>query len=119
MSLLHKPFLAVVGLLSAGLTVMPVVRSAHASDFTAFAADEDVCRRAGAEAIGTASGPSAASRYDMAYRRCMAMQGRRRQMGAYADGAGPVGNPHGFEFPAAFYSIPYATPGYGYDGFSY
>ena len=52
----------------------------------------------------------------------MVAHGRMRQMGAWQDGPpGPAssGNPHGFEYPDAFYSIPYATPGYGYDGFSY
>ena len=28
-------------------------------------------------------------------------------------------NPHTFEYPDAFFSVPYATPGYGYDGFSW
>ena len=96
---------------------------AHASGFADFAADEDTCRRVGAAAIKGGAGPEAAQRYDFAYRRCMAYHGGQRQMGAYA--AGPPGpgyrdsNPHTFEYPDAFYSVPYATPGYGYDGFSW
>jgi hypothetical protein len=94
---------------------------AWASDFTAFAEDEDVCRRVGAAAIGGGVGPAAAQRYDAAYGRCMFAHGRMRRMGGDPQG-GPGGPPapnvHAGEFPDAFYSIPYATPGYGYDGFS-
>ena len=53
----------------------------------------------------------------------MVAHGRIRQMGAYPgeppNPAYVAGNPHSFEYPDAFYSVPYATPGYGYDGFSY
>ncbi len=106
------------------MSAMQLGRPAHGNDFTAFAEDEDVCRHVGTVAIKGAAGPSAAQRYDMAYRQCMVVHGRRRQLGAYPQGgpagAGePPGNPHSFEYPDAFYSIPYATPGYGYDGFSY
>ncbi len=88
--------------------------------FTAFAEDEDVCRQVGAAAIQGASGPTAAHRYDGAYRGCMFAHGRDRQMRDYADQAeyGIPGKPNG-DFPDAYYSVPYATPGYGYDGFSY
>ena len=92
---------------------------AQASGFTAFAEDEDVCRKAGAAAINGASGPTAAQRYDTTYGRCMAAHIRMRQMAGPSGPDYPVGNPHGFEYPDAFYSVPYATPGYGYDGFSY
>jgi hypothetical protein len=96
--------------------------SAAATPFTDFADDENACRQAGAQAIADATGPQAAQRYDYAYNTCMAAHIRARQRGAYR--AGPpipperLGNPHTAEFPDAYYGIPYATPGYGYDGFS-
>lgn len=106
--------------LLAAAAALPIGQTARASGFTAFAEDEDACRRIGAQAIGAAAGPEAAHRYDAAYGRCMQAHIRQRQMGAYAGfPLAPRGNPHGFEYPDAFYSIPYATPGYGYDGFSY
>ncbi len=99
-------------------------RSAYGSDFSAFSDDESVCSRLGGAAIKGAADGLAAQRYDTAYRRCMAMHLRTRQMEAYRQGgpysdAYPAGNPHSFDYPDAFYSVPYATPGYGYDGFSY
>ncbi len=106
-------------------SVVKPTRPAHASGFTDFAADEDTCRRAGTAAIQGGSGPAAAARYDYTYRRCMAFHGNKRQMDAYAGGPpgpGPAyrdSNPHTFEYPDAFFSVPYATPGYGYDGFSW
>ncbi len=120
----HCLLLLAASLTGLGVAAIDTARYAHASGFTAFAEDEDVCRKAGAAAIGGAAGPTAAQRYDFAYRRCMAVHGRMRLMGAYGQGGPgpggyPVGNPHSFEYPDAFYSIPYATPGYGYDGFSY
>ena len=51
----------------------------------------------------------------------MAVHDQMRQIRAYPDASPPGGfdrGPHGFEYPDAFYSVPYATPGYGYDGFS-
>jgi hypothetical protein len=109
-------------LLAFGVYLAQIAQPAHASDFTAFAEDEDACRRVGAAAIKDASGPAAAGRYDFAHRQCMVAHGTMRQMEAYRnaapDSAYPAGNPHSFEYPDAFYSIPYATPGYGYDGFS-
>jgi hypothetical protein len=97
--------------------------------FAAFGEDEDACRQVGAAAIKAAqdtgaprSDTLAARSYDQAYQRCMFEHGRARQM-AQMEGArgaeGPPGNVHSFEYPDAFYHIPYATPGYGYDGFSY
>ncbi len=95
---------------------------AYGGDFATYAEDEDTCRHAGAAAIQGATGPSAAQRYDIAHGRCMVAHGRMRQMGDARDD-GPPGpaypNVHSSEYPDAFYSIPYATPGYGYDGFSY
>jgi len=111
-------------LVGAGVFKPNLVRLAHASPFTAFADDEDVCRRVGAAAIKDASGPSAAQRYDAARGQCMMAHLRTRQMRAYAQDAPPVpqarpGPSDNSQYPDAFYSIPYATPGYGYDGFSY
>jgi hypothetical protein len=119
-----KFFLAATCLLGPGISGARLVQPADASPFTTFAEDEDACRQAGSAAIRGASGPSAAQRYDFAYRNCMADHGRRRLRGAYAEGAPAfagyaAGNLRSGEFPDAFYSIPYATPGYGYDGFSY
>jgi len=114
--------IVVACVLGAGITAAYLARSAYGSEFTAFAEDENVCRKVGAGAIGGVSGPIAAQHYDLAYRRCMAAHGRMRQMRAFRDAGpsgGPIGNPHSFEYPDAFYSIPYATPGYGYDGFGY
>ncbi len=120
MSATRRTLLALATVLAAA----HLARPAQASGFADFAADEDTCRRAGTAAINGGSGPSAAQRYDFTYRRCMASHGMQRQMGAYADGPpGPLGyhngNPHSFEYPDAFYSVPYATPGYGYDGFGW
>jgi len=125
-----RPALPRVGpLMSFTRTMLPVAAcllaltsQAHASDFTAFAEDEDACRQAGTAAIKDASGPEAAQRYDFAHFQCMVAHFRMRQMEAYRnaapDGAYQAGNPNSFGYPDAFYSIPYATPGYGYDGFS-
>ena len=106
------------------LTAAQIERPAYGSDFTSFAEDENVCRQAGAEAIKGAAGPEAAHRYDMAHWRCMAAHGQARQMRAYQDDGPPrpgdfTGRPDNSDFPDAYYSVPYATPGYGYDGFSY
>jgi hypothetical protein len=96
---------------------------AAAADFSAFGEDEEICRHAGEAAIQGATGPTAAQRYDMAHGQCMAAHARLRWMNAYRDGPPPVafapgGNPDNFHYPEAFTGIPYATPGYGYDGFS-
>ena len=115
MSVFRKALLLAAGLACA--SALQLARPAMASGFTTFAADEDVCRRVGAAAINGATGPSAAQRYDVAHARCMIAHSRMRQM--RADEGPPIGNPHSFEYPDAFYSIPYATPGYGYDGFSW
>jgi hypothetical protein len=116
MARFHQTFALAASLLAIDVSA---VRLAHAGDFAAFGEDEDVCRRVGAEAIKGASGPAAAQRYDYAHWQCMVAHGRMRQMGAYPYGPPPgTGNPHSFDYPDAFYSIPYATPGYGYDGFS-
>ncbi len=108
--------------LGSTLSAAGLPRPAHAGDFATYAEDEDVCRRAGAAAIQGASGPAAAQRYDVAHGRCMMAHGRMRMMGDERQG-GPPGpaypNVHGYGYPDAFYSVPYATPGYGYDGFSY
>ncbi len=96
------------------------VAPAYGSDFTNFADDEDACRKVGADAIKGASGPEAAHRYDVAHWRCMAAHGQQRQMDR-AEQPPPwfSGRPDNSDFPDAYYAIPYATPGYGYDGFSY
>jgi hypothetical protein len=96
--------------------------------FATFGEDEDACRHVGAAAIKAASygeihsDALTARSYDQAYQRCMFEHGRARQI-AQMPGArntdGPPGNVHSFEYPDAFYHIPYATPGYGYDGYSY
>ena len=97
---------------------------AAASPFTSFAEDENTCRQAATSAIRNATGPQAAQRYDMAHYRCMVAHGRMRQMDSYRQ-AQPQpedfrpANPHSFDYPDAYFSVPYATPGYGYDGFSY
>ena len=94
-------------------------------NFAAFGEDENMCRKAGEAAIAPASAPdtdeaASAHRYDYAYQRCMFLHGQARQLRAMtADDPGPAGNVHSFEYPDAFYSIPYDTPGYGYDGFSW
>jgi hypothetical protein len=94
--------------------------AAHAQNFSAFGEDEDICRQAGADAIKGAAGPEAAQRYDMAHARCMAAHLRMRQMDAYRNATPPrYPTPNGLGVPDAFYHIPYATPGYGYDGLSY
>ena len=116
--------LATLCILGVGVSAAHFTLRAYGSDFTAFAEDENVCRRVGTAAIKGGAGPAAAQRYDFAYRRCMVSHGRMRQMGAYQESGPPGpgyagGNVHGFEYPDAFYSVPYATPGYGYDGFSY
>ncbi len=122
MSIARTLLLSAACLLGTGVSAARFSRPAYAGDFATYAEDEDVCRRAGAAAIQGASGPAAAQRYDIAHGRCMMAHGRMRQMGDGLDG-GPPGpaypNVHGFGYPDAFYSIPYATPGYGYDGFSY
>jgi hypothetical protein len=117
---MRRIFLGLAGLLvSAAAVALP----AYGSNFTSFAEDEDVCRGVGAAAIQGAVGPSAARQYDVAHGQCMAARGRMRWMGAYPPGGAPGGeypdaDRHSTDFPDAFYSIPYATPGYGYDGFS-
>ncbi len=116
MNPIRNIILTTAGLLSAGILVP--LAPAHATDFSAFGEDEDICRRAGAEAIKGATGPTAAQRYDAAHAQCMAIHFRMRLMGAYPAPGYPSGNPDNFEYPDAFYGIPYATPGYGYDGFS-
>jgi hypothetical protein len=111
---MHKIFPA-IGLLALTAT------NATASPFTSFAEDENTCRQAASAAIHNAAGPQAAQRYDIAHYRCMVAHGRMRQIDA-ARNAAPdpqPANPHSFDFPDAYYSVPYATPGYGYDGFSY
>jgi hypothetical protein len=121
MGSLRLGLLVAACLLGSGAAVADLARPAHASDFTAFAEDEDLCRQAGTAAINGATGRMAAQRYDVAHGRCMATHGRMRMMDAYRNAvppAYPIGNPHSFDYPDAFYSIPYATPGYGYDGFS-
>jgi hypothetical protein len=121
MNATEKCLLAAASLAASVAAALTLAPPAHASNFTAFAEDEDICRQAGAAAINGASGPTAAQRYDFAHGTCMATHLRRRMMQAYRNAApppAPFGNPHSFEYPDAFYSIPYATPGYGYDGFS-
>ncbi len=109
---------------------MPLGVAGGPPSFAAFGEDEDACRREGTEAIQAgadaqdAGGPAAARRYDYAYQRCMFIHGRNRQMQAAARAAPPDAsaereNLHSFDQPDAFYSVPYATPGYGYDGFSW
>ena len=122
---MSKPALRLVSacLIGLGVSATHFARPAYGSGFTDFAEDETVCRQAGTAAINGGSGAVAAKRYDFAYQRCMMAHGQMRQMDAYRQdgpyGPGyPVGNPHSFEYPDAFYSVPYATPGYGYDGFS-
>jgi hypothetical protein len=101
------------------LTAAAHPRPAKAGGFTAFAEDEDACRHAGAAAINGVTGPTAAQRYDSTYQRCMFFHIRQRQIGAYADHAPPSPyNVDRSQFPDAYYSVPYAAPGYGYDGFS-
>jgi hypothetical protein len=119
----RKTLLVTLCLLGMAISVARIARPAYASDFTAFADDEDACRKVGTAAIGAASGPAAARLYDVAHYRCMVTHVRMRQMEAYRQATPPTddpsrGNPHSFDYPDAFYSIPYATPGYGYDGFS-
>jgi len=104
-------------LVSFGLLAPQIVRPAQASGFTAFTEDEEVCRRVGTAAIGDAVGPAAARRYDFATQRCMFAHIRRRQMGA-AHPPEPPAASNTVGFPDAYFAIPYATPGYGYDGFS-
>ncbi len=123
MSNCRKILLAAACLLGAGVSATRLCAPAYAGDFATYAEDEDACRHAGAAAIQGASGPAAAQRYDIAHGRCMVAHGRMRQMGDARDDAPPGGpaypNVHSFGYPDAFYSVPYATPGYGYDGFSY
>jgi hypothetical protein len=119
MAVIRKVFLVAAGLLAVGVSASKLASPAYGSDFTAFAEDEDVCRAVGAAAIKGASGPSAARRYDVAHGQCMAARGRMRWMGGYqGGGVYPGADRHSYDFPDAFYSSPYATPGYGYDGFS-
>jgi hypothetical protein len=111
--------LTAASLLALGFSATKLAHRAHASDFSAFGEDEDTCRRVATAAINGASGPTAAQRYDYAHWQCMVAHARKRQMGGYPYGPPPdLGNPHSFDYPDAFYSVPYATPGYGYDGFS-
>jgi hypothetical protein len=106
-------------LAGAGAAVWAFPVPAYGSNFTAFAEDEDVCRQAGAVAIKGATGPTAAQRYDAAHGQCMAVHGRMRMMDTYRNAAPPAyADPRSLGYPDAFTSIPYATPGYGYDGFS-
>jgi hypothetical protein len=113
------------------MTIQPVLAAmicllgagASATDFTAFGEDEDICRHVGEAAIQGATGATAAQRYDIAHGDCLAAHARMRWMNAYRDGPPPPpfyprGNPDNFHYPDAYTSIPYATPGYGYDGFS-
>jgi hypothetical protein len=119
MAPIRTALLAAASFLAIGLTTTYFTQPAHAGDFSAFGEDEDICRQAATAAIKGASGPTAAQRYDYAHWQCMLQHARMRQMGAYSNGPPPdLGNPHSFDYPDAFYSIPYATPGYGYDGFS-
>lgn len=119
----RKILLVAACLLGSGGGVLKFASPAYGSDFTQFAEDEDVCRQAGTAAINQATGATAAQRYDFAHGQCMAAHGRRRMMDAYRNAAPPsfypTGNPDSFDYPGALYSIPYGTPGYGYDGFSY
>lgn len=114
-----KVRVAAAFLLAACVSAPDFIRPAHASPFTEFAADEDVCRSVGAAAIRGASGPAAARLYDVAHGQCMIAHGRMRQAaGRPAPFRQPASPPSDY-YPDAFTSIPYATPGYGYDGFSY
>jgi len=103
----------------------PMAAPGIGGSFAAFGEDENACRKAGEAALSAPASPDAdaaanAHRYDYAYQRCMFMHGQARQMRAIsADDPGPGGNLHSFEYPDAFYSIPYDTPGYGYDGCSW
>ncbi len=107
-------------LLTATFLIAAIALPAHASGFTDFADDENACRHAGTAAIAGATGATAAHRYDAAYQRCMFNHVRARHFAGAADRPpfAPPLPPDG-HFPDAYYSVPYATPGYGYDGFSY
>jgi hypothetical protein len=110
-------------IVAACLLTTGLLRPARAQGFAAFGEDEDICRRVGSAAIKDATGPAAAHRYDVAHGQCMAEHARARWMNAFPQGGPPGpgyrgGGPDNFHYPDAFYSIPYATPGYGYDGFS-
>lgn len=119
MALIRAKRIVAAALLGIGLFATKIAQPAYGSDFSAFGEDEDACRRVATAAINGASGPTAAQRYDYAHWQCMVAHARMRQMGAYPYGPPPdAGNPHSFDYPDAFYSVPYATPGYGYDGFS-
>jgi hypothetical protein len=102
----------------------PFAMPGPGGNFAAFGEDEDICRKAGGAAIqpDAGSGESAARQYDAAYQRCMFEHGQDRQMRAFygdpANSPQPRTNLHGLGYPDAFYSVPYGTPGYGYDGFS-
>jgi hypothetical protein len=112
--------LAAARLLAAAILASNYAPAAHAQNFTAFGEDENICRQAGATAINGASGPEAARRYDIAHARCMAAQFRKRQIDAYRNATPPAyPTPYSVGAPDAFTHIPYATPGYGYDGFSF
>jgi hypothetical protein len=101
----------------------PMAPPGAGGNFAAFGEDENECRKAGEAAIVAPAGSdadAAAHAHRYAYQRCMFMHGQARQMRAMtADDPGPAGNVHSFEYPDAFYSVPYDTPGYGYDGFSW
>ena len=117
----------------AACTADPIGPPGAGGNFAAFGQDENTCRTAGTAAINAPPPPAQAGaqpvtpaqKYDYAYQTCMISQILARQRGAYANNApqGPAPYPRPYrpnaEFPDAFYSIPYATPGYGYDGFSY
>ncbi len=123
MTTTRQALLITACLLGAGMSAASLARPAYAQNFSTFAEDEDVCRQAGTAAIQGASGPAAAKRYDLAHWRCMVEHARMRQMDAYQNAAPPgpgsfAGRPDNFDYPDAYYAIPYATPGYGYDGFS-
>jgi hypothetical protein len=124
---LKPAFLLLCSAILAGCALPPPPMAAPGpgGNFAAFGEDENACREAGAAALSAPSAPESdaaanAHRYDYAYQRCMFMHGQARQMRAMtADDPGPRGNVHSFEYPDAFYAIPYDTPGYGYDGFSW
>ncbi len=121
-----QPLMLLLGtalLAGCALPPPPLAPPGLGGSFAFFGEDEDICRKEGQAALAAsanADAPTNARRYDYAYQRCMFLHGQARQMRALAaDAPGPVGNVHSFEYPDAFYSVPYGTPGYGYDGFSW